>query len=457
MKFLRLLAFIAACLPSIGPAAAQAPVSPPPLVQTADEALAQDAGEYARRYGVEPDEALRRLRAQGESVAATDHIRERYRDRLAGIAIEHDPEYRIVVLLTGGRRVRPQVVRTGAMDVPVVFRTGAAATRGEIVAAMADHRDAIRAMTPGAQGMGLDARTGELVVLVNGSAANRSAALEAELEAVTGVPVRLDRPGALDANLALGGGSRVEGSFPGDGRRYICTTGFAVTDGLRTGVVTAAHCPDALTYYDPQGGEIPLRFEGGWGVGHQDVQVHVGDRPHAPLFYADTAKTAVRRLTGARALQSTRAGDVVCRRGETTGYSCSEVELMDYAPPGELCGGPCDPTWVTVAGPSCRGGDSGGPVFSGTVAFGIVKGANYAAGGRCNFYYYMSTDFLPDGWSLLSDRASDAGPRAIAIAPTTHAQKSAPSKPAVTARLIGPKPGSPRSAPIASRRRRDIG
>ena len=32
------------------------------------------------------------------------------------------------------------------------------------------------------------------------------------------------------------------------------------------------------------------------------------------------------------ALASTRAGEVVCRRGESAGYSCAEVELTDYAP-----------------------------------------------------------------------------------------------------------------------------
>ena len=184
-------------------------------------------------------------------------------------------------------------------------------------------------------------------------------------------------------------------------------------------MVTAAHCPDLLTYRDPERGEVPLRFEGGWGVGYQDVQVNVGDVPHAPLFYADTARTTARRLAGARARSSTRTGDVVCRRGESAGYSCAEVELTNYAPPGELCGGPCDPVWVTVAGPSCRGGDSGGPVFLGSVAFGIVKGANYDRGGRCNFYYYMSTDYLPEGWSLLSDDRAHMVSSRARISPST--------------------------------------
>jgi hypothetical protein len=47
-------------------------------------------------------------------------------------------------------------------------------------------------------------------------------------------------------------------------------------------------------------------------------------------------------------------------------------------------------------------GDSGGPVFSGTIAFGLAKGVNRSAAGRCNFYYYMSTDYLPPPWRLMT-------------------------------------------------------
>ena len=386
------------------PAAALAqPVALHAPVQAPADALAEDAREYARAHEVSLAEAVRRLRAQEESAAATDRIQQIYWDRLAGISIEHRPDYRIVVLLTGSEPVPDQIVSAGGMAVPIVFRTGAAASRGQVVSALRANQAAIRATYPRTQGMGHDQRTGELVLLLNSGVADAGdlPGIEAELETLTGVPVSVrpvDRP---DMNFGIEGGARVEGIDPANGRRYACTTGFVVTDGTRTGVVTAAHCPDTLTYFDPAGGQIPLSFVGGWGARHQDVQVHVGSPVEQPLFYADSAKQVARPVTGQRSRASTRAGEAVCRRGETSGYSCSMVELTDFAPPGDLCGGPCEPVWVTVAGPSCRGGDSGGPIFSGTIAFGITKGGSYSRSGRCNFYYYMSTDFLPDGWSLL--------------------------------------------------------
>lgn len=385
-----------------GAAAAQ---SAAPVVQAPAEALAQDAAEYARHNAVPLDEAMRRLVAQEETVAATDEIERLYRHRLAGISIEHRPDYRIVVLLTGTEPVAARSVFAGGMTVPIVFRTGAAATRDEVVAAIRTHGAAIRARLKGAQGMGLDPRTGELVAMVRAEAA---AGLDLEdaarrIAEGTGVPARIRLLDGPAENAEVEGGARIVGDDAVTGRRVYCTTGFVVTDGVRTGIVTAAHCPDDPVYFAPGGGEIPLAFGGQWGWSFQDVQLHVSEQAQRPVFYADSAKTIARPVTRARSRSSTRAGDAVCHRGESSGYSCALVELVDYAPPGDLCGGPCDPVWVTVAGPSCRAGDSGGPVFSGTTAFGILKGATSVRGGHCNFYFYMSTDFLPLGWSLLRD------------------------------------------------------
>lgn len=384
------------------PAAAQD--GPAPRVQTPAEALAQDAAAYADRFDVPPSEALRRLRAQELSVAPLDRLLRRHRGRIAGISVEHVPDYRIVVRLTGDRPARDSAIRVGGIEVPVHFVTGAQATRAQIVAAMRRHRDAIVAATPGNEGMGFDPRTGELVVLGNPARfpPERVAETDARLEALTGVPVRLGLAVGESRNSDASGGARVEGVNPASGRRTWCTTGFTVTDGRRTGLTTAAHCADDLTLLQPDGRSQPLTFVAGWGAGSRDVQVHVGDAPMSPLFYADADKQVARPLTGARPGESLRAGDIACHRGESSGYGCAAIELTDYAPPGALCGGPCEPTWVTVRGPTCAAGDSGGPIFVGTTALGLNKGGNWTRAGSCNFYYFMSTDLLPEGWRLLT-------------------------------------------------------
>jgi hypothetical protein len=268
---------------------------------------------------------------------------------------------------------------------------------------MRRHLIDLRTELPGARGAGYDQRTGEIVLLVTSADAQRFGedAIKSRAEQLSGVPVRIVINALIEQNMHVEGGGRVEGPNTLTGRRNVCTTAFVVTDGARNAIATAAHCPDELTYIDPEGTNKALSFEGQWGAGYQDVQVNLSPDVDAPVFHADRGADSLRPVTTWRNRDSTRAGDFVCHFGESSGYSCAEVTLTDYAPPGALCGGPCSPTWVTVAGPNCIPGDSGGPVFSGSVAFGIAKGINRTPDGRCNFYYYMSTDYLPPPWRLL--------------------------------------------------------
>jgi hypothetical protein len=372
-------------------------------VETRDEALAEDAAQYAGQFRVSSDEALRRLRAQQDSAAATDAIAREFADRLAGLSIEHSPEYRIVVLLTGSE---PVADRTAA-GVPIIFKTGAKATHVQAVAAMRRHLIDFRSELPGARGAGYDQRTGEVVLLITPADASRLGieAIRKRAEEIGGVPVRVVVNELIESNMSVDGGGRVEGLNVLTNRRNRCTTGFVVTNGEINAITTAAHCPDQLTYIDRDGSSSPtLPMIGSWGAAYRDVQINGSANSPDPLFYADRGAGSLRRVATWRSVAGTRAGEFVCHYGESSGYSCATVELTDYAPPGTLCGGPCSPTWVTVRGPSCIPGDSGGPVFSGTVAFGIAKGVNRNAAGRCNFYYYMSTDYLPPPWRLMTAR-----------------------------------------------------
>ena len=370
-------------------------------VETRDQALSEDALQYAAQFRVAPDEALRRLEAQQDSVTATDAIAREFADRLAGISIEHSPEHRIVVLLTGSQ---PVIDRTIA-GIPVVFRTGAKATRAEALAAMRRHLIDFRTDLPGASGAGYDQRTGEVVLLVSPADASRVGidTIRARAEQIGKVPVRVVVNELRETDMSVDGGGLVEGQNLLTHRRSRCTSGFVVTNGEVNAITTAAHCPDQLTYIDLDGSSTrSLPMIGSWGASYRDVQINGSSDSPDPLFYANRGAGSLRQVETWRNVSSTRAGDFVCHYGESSGYSCATVELTDYAPPGELCGGPCSPTWVTVKGPSCIPGDSGGPVFSGDVAFGIAKGINRDEAGRCLFYYYMSTDYLPPPWRLLT-------------------------------------------------------
>jgi streptogrisin C len=380
-----------------------APAAAAQLVESQPQALAEDASQYAAQFGVAPAEALRRLKAQQASVPATDAVAREFAGRLAGISIEHSPDYRIVVLLTGSE----PVAERSAAGVPIVFRTGAKATRAQALAALKRHLIDFRSDLPNARGAGYDQHTGEVVLLVTREDANRLGveAIRSRAEQVGGVPVRVVVNELNETDMSVDGGGRVEGVNLLTNRRNLCTTAFVITNGETSAITTAAHCPDELTYVDRDGSTVTLPMIGSWGAAYRDVQINGSPNSPEPLFYSNRGAGVLRRLVSWRNVASTRAGDFVCHYGESSGYSCATVELTDYAPPGDLCGGPCSPTWVTVKGPGCIPGDSGGPVFSGEVAFGIAKGVNRTPSGRCLFYYYMSTDYLPPPWRLMT--ASD--------------------------------------------------
>ncbi|NJC33837.1 hypothetical protein GGR88_001311 [Sphingomonas jejuensis] len=381
-------------------------------VQPPDAALRQDAEAVALHLGITAEQAERQLWLQQASVPLTEAIARRFADRLTGISVEHRPGFRIVVRLTGDAPVPAEQVDLAGMRVDVVYVVGNPASHAAMVQAISTHQAAIRASLAVPPGLGIDQRTGELVAVVARRDVAREGAepLRVRLSSLTGVPVRLrvvdrselDMSGEDTGESGVVGGMRMLGANPGDPRQYLCTAGFVVSDGVRLALTTAAHCPDVLRVRDAAGRERTLPFVGQWGWGHQDVQVNLAETPLPPRFLADTARLISRDVTGAQPRASTRGGDMICHRGERTGYSCSQIELTDFAPAGDLCAGACLPTWITVAGPRCRGGDSGGPVFLGTTAHGIVKGGSYRADGSCAFYFYMSTDYLPEGWTLLT-------------------------------------------------------
>lgn len=93
----------------------------PPQLQTRAAAFSQDASAYARLEGVTEAEALRRLTIQQASIAATDALAAEFADRLAGIIIQHRPNYRFLVHLTGLEPVAPRSLQFDGSSMSVEF------------------------------------------------------------------------------------------------------------------------------------------------------------------------------------------------------------------------------------------------------------------------------------------------------------------------------------------------
>lgn len=368
-----------------------------------DESLRLDAEALARSSSMPLGRALQIVKLQEERGDTVSELRQEFRGRLAGISIEHDPEYTIVVRLKGNAQPNARSLRLPSGTVPIRFVAGAHSTVDEMVASYSSRIEQIRAIVPTVQALGVDERTGEiaLTVFAVGPAALEVRGKRDELVRLLGHPVRIDTVEHQASDMDVRGGARVNEN---SGH---CTTGFVVKNTAgTTGVMTAGHCEGVNTYYNPNGTSIPLSWTLEIRDADQDVEIHTSGYVERPEFYADVATPRI--LTGRRLRTSTAVGDRVCRRGETTKYSCGTVSRIDtpLTYPGACHGQTCAATWVTVRGDAetaCAGGDSGGPVFISQTALGINKGgiSSGTAKGQCTEFYYMSTDFVPSGWSLL--------------------------------------------------------
>ncbi|HYW17240.1 MAG TPA: hypothetical protein VE891_13945 [Allosphingosinicella sp.] len=380
-------------------------------MQTVEQSIAIDAEWYARSQGVTKEEAIRRLRIQREMGDVIDRMRSQYQGRLAGIVIEHKPAYRLKLRLTGSEAVAAQSVSLGGSTLPIAFEIGAPATVDALVASIQSNLPALKTLFPTLDGIGTDESTSQIVLTVyapDAVTATAAKAKEAQVAELLKLPFRIETTTVREVLADVRGGARIAASGGG-----YCTTGFVVknTSGT-TGVATAGHCEGMDTYYNPSGTTIPTTIVASSEIvdADQDVEVHTSGYVERPEFYADTTDSA-RVLTGRRYKTSTGFGDNVCHRGVRTLYSCGLVKQTNYTPldsagnPARCGAVACGPYYVRVEGPelACYQGDSGGPVFASTVAFGLLKtaAATGTLPGQCIRMTYMSTDSLPTGWSLL--------------------------------------------------------
>lgn len=80
-------------------------------VLSSDEAIRQDAQEYARQFHVSVEEAVERLQYQAGIEPLCEALTANEKDTFAGLWIQHEPEYRVIVRFTrdGAETIRPYI------------------------------------------------------------------------------------------------------------------------------------------------------------------------------------------------------------------------------------------------------------------------------------------------------------------------------------------------------------
>ncbi|WP_419855035.1 trypsin-like serine protease [Candidatus Poriferisodalis sp.] len=191
------------------------------------------------------------------------------------------------------------------------------------------------------------------------------------------VPYNVIKADAIEDQTAFEGGHRMTNGSA------VCTSGFTAyhSNHGRYGIITAGHCRRST--WTTQG--VALTFGVRAYNASNDAAFYLIPRNQAHTAtnrilcsnHPENPRTcAVRSIGPGRLLM---LDDHVCRAGTNSGVSCGTVDNVRFQPSSsDGCdgyGGTCQAVFVRASGPNVRSckGDSGGPVYSYSAAYGIHK------------------------------------------------------------------------------------
>lgn len=163
----------------------------------------------------------------------------------------------------------------------------------------------------------------------------------------------------------------------------VCSTGFNVVHNGRNEVLTAGHCTAGLPGWEHIGPSLVSVYPGGdYGVIRDDT----GSAPGAVDLYNGTVQPIT--TAGAAAI-----GEQVCASGQTTKVTCGQVlavdQTVDYGS-GNVVHGLISTSVHTADG------DSGGSLFDGSTALGMVSGGD----GTTDYFQPLAPVLAAEGLAL---------------------------------------------------------
>ena len=401
-------AALAAALLSLQPGAATAssapdPEPPPDLAVTS----------YASDYSVSLAEAQRRLDRIQPIQEILASIRSLKAARLAGWGIDHGPSFGGWVWLTGDDPPSAAAARVAAAHADVEIRTGTDHSHAELLAAQQSLfrngatgrvNDGPAAgvarmvtytgidMAANAVRIGIDPALAAIVpggLTDTGPAAVTDEAFQAKAAQVTA-----QLANTISVNYAIedGRGLSDDATFIGGQQVGTCTSGFAAQQrgtGVY-GITTAGHCSGSLEMHDVALTQAVRRH--GPYVDAQFLSIPTGSSHR--LFDEFVCGRVLPCDVAGDVSRFNMMGSYVCHYGRNSGNSCGTVIDINHRPThNRSCEEECNSTFVRVTGPDLRAcnGDSGGPWYHGSAAYGIHGGSS---GGRdCvsgNMFAYFS-------------------------------------------------------------------
>ncbi|WP_419842793.1 hypothetical protein [Candidatus Poriferisodalis sp.] len=396
----------------------------------ADAAVHPVVAAYASDYSVTHAEAQRRLERIPELQRVTEGLRAAESARLAGWGIDHRGPFGAWVWLTGGEPAGAAAVAAAAEHDDVEIRFGAAVTFAALAAAQDrfGFGESVGAVAgTGAAGgssvslpdlvahTGVDLRANALEIGIDrsrvrpqdvpggleasgpvGPTGNTGendqnqvalSAIDRLLAPHISVPYKVTLAELPAPQAALEGGRLTSHPVTIDGERRTrsCTSGFGAYHGRsRTyGIITAGHCLG--TTMTSQGVTLTRRvYQRNAGMDAAFYSLPRSGGHTATNRFVCTNNFATQDTCSVRSIGPLRLGmidDYVCHSGNMSGISCGQIDNVKFRPhiPEGGCDGnnrACQPVFVRASGRLMKGckGDSGGPVYSYSAAYGIYMG-----------------------------------------------------------------------------------
>jgi hypothetical protein len=327
----------------------------------------EDDAAYAREFGVSDADAARNLAIQELVGAVAESVAQRFPDEWVGHLVAHGKTVRVRSLVRGEDakaellRALQQTAGLTALEFTVETRSYSLSDIESVVSSIVSVSPIAR---PFDVDVDIDGGTVTILALPSGIAA-----------AVLALEQTADRAGLAVKIEVVSEVSKPAISIYG-GLHLVpdCTSGFTVrnnTTGTR-GIAWAGHCPNASysgvtlsTQSVALGGSSDLKWATASGHSYPNV------------IYDSLPPTYTRSITSTKSRSATGVGDFVCHYGRTSGYGCGQVKSKTFTPnwvPNATA------TYVEVQDDTSpyislgEGGDSGGPWFYNSAAWGIHSG-----------------------------------------------------------------------------------
>lgn len=332
-------------------------------VFAADQSTDPATRHYAETMKIGTDEAAQRMEAERVASKLNALLQVEQPETFAGLYIEHAPEFKIVVRFTGNASTQLAAYTNDRLY------TAETAPRSLELLRATQREVADQLTKAGIEfAITLDLKSSMVDVFVRDPDMAR-ARIAKLLAAVDFIRLK-ETVGFIEPTSSVAGGRRLEGD-----QRQLCTAGFNVieTATRELGLATAGHCDNNNYQRNPN---ARIVFKGERNKGSYDVQW--GAQQRGGVLFSQSNEIIVDGetlpITAEASLLDTTEGKSVCKYGVTTGLTCGYIKESEFLANWKDEVG----TFVQVVSfdgtPMNEGGDSGGPVYSGSTAYGLVHG-----------------------------------------------------------------------------------